>query len=563
MAAQMNPVDINDNSLLKAGEGSASGLCSQEKLPSETVNSIQNKRLVKMPAKLNNYECNKLSDHCPGCRGFVSDEENGVVCEKCKAYWHFMCANVTQQQIETIWKDEFLCEAHRNVSSSSVIPAKSSDTVLDSGDEPLQFVTIKVNKYSLDKLSKVKFKLNNLDTAMEIRPKACKRQHTVVVNSTTYQIIMDNLSSFGNYLGGMEVARADTDSEGENVQIQYYLCINGALPVSITCYHTTNKMLIQLRSCGKNKKKTQSTTEVDNQNHLHAFVNNNFRVMIQKVEASPSYLSMKSKLTSALNEIKEFLEQSQLVKPLSQGLNSLKVAENAQASNCVVPSFDVTKNSIQNQPSPSRSAQSTPRRKGKRCNDECETSLSSLKSRVSTLEKEKQCVQQKLETAETHQELLRSTISNKEGLISSQIQIISDHLKTIESQKKLISEHELRSQTHSEFASSFLDIMVSEESDAADPGASNPDLFKQMHDKIKTLEDQVSTCESKLVEEGKEKAILKEKLEESESKFNAKSKELKTLKSQLGSMEERILEKEKEIKRAEEKHGDTQSKVES
>ena len=294
----LNPLDEINNSLLTAEEEKSIELSRKGKLSNnEAVNNDNDdsKRMVKIPSRYSNYVFNKLeSGHCPGCRRAVSDEENGVVCEKCKAYWHYKCANVTQQQIDTVWKDEFLCEAHRNESLISVVPTKSSDdVVVDPDIEPLQSVTIKVNKYSLDKLSKVKFKLNNLDTPMEIKTKACKKQHTVVVNSTTYQIIMDNLSNFGTLLGGIEVARADTDNEGENVQTQYYLCINGALPVSVTCYHTTNKMLIQLRSCGKNKKKNNARAEEENQHHLHCFVNDNFKNMIKKIEAGPSYLSMK------------------------------------------------------------------------------------------------------------------------------------------------------------------------------------------------------------------------------------------------------------------------------
>ena len=87
-----------------------------------------------------------------------------------------------------------------------------------------------------------------MDYTMEISPKKCKRQHTIQVNSATYQIIMLNLTRFGSFLGGLTIKRADKDKDGQNVQIQYYLDINGNIPVSVTCYHTTNNILIQLRS---------------------------------------------------------------------------------------------------------------------------------------------------------------------------------------------------------------------------------------------------------------------------------------------------------------------------
>ena len=274
---------------------------------------------------------------------------------------------------------------------------------------------------------------------------------------------------------------------------------------------------------------------------------------------------MKAELSSSLNEIKENLEQSHTGNILNQVLNSPKATGKAVSmSNTVILSLDnVITTPVKNQVSPSVSPQSSPRRKGKRCNEECETSRNSLKSRISTLEKEKQVIQQKLETAEKHQESLRSTINSKDGLISTQTHIIQEHLKTIDSQKKLIADHELKSQTHSEFASSFLDIMVSEESDTSDPEADKPDLFKQMHDKIKSLENQVSTCELKVLEEEKAKETLKKERDESISKTNSKLKEIKALKGQVLSMEEKVLEREKEMKRVEEKYGDMQSRTDS
>ena len=88
----------------------------------ENLSVAKSCRLSRIPAKLKNYEC-KLSGHCPGCRAPVNNGDKGVVCEKCKAYWHYDCANVTQKEPDTVWKHScsttsimghlFFLEGHR------------------------------------------------------------------------------------------------------------------------------------------------------------------------------------------------------------------------------------------------------------------------------------------------------------------------------------------------------------------------------------------------------------------------------------------------------------------
>ena len=69
-----------------------------EEMVQENNAAAKSCRLIRAPSKLRNYDCtNKLSGHCPGCRTFVKDGEKGVVCERCKAYWHYTCANVTRR----------------------------------------------------------------------------------------------------------------------------------------------------------------------------------------------------------------------------------------------------------------------------------------------------------------------------------------------------------------------------------------------------------------------------------------------------------------------------------
>ena len=172
---------------------------SQTALTNQAANCSQKIcRITKIPSKLTeDFVCNtQPSGSCPGCRSYVNKGEKGVVCEQCKAYWHYGCANVTQEQVDLLGKDEFVCESHRKSSDQSLVPTMIIGTAgerTQDEEDILSSVIIKTNPYSLDKLSKVKFKLNNIDKVVKIEPKACKRQHTVKVNSVTYQIIMMNL----------------------------------------------------------------------------------------------------------------------------------------------------------------------------------------------------------------------------------------------------------------------------------------------------------------------------------------------------------------------------------
>ena len=78
--------------------------------------------MTRIPLKLtSDFVCDKLSGHCPGCRDPVEHGEQGVVCEECKAYWHYRCANVTQNEIDTVWKEDFLCETHRQTQKDTVL----------------------------------------------------------------------------------------------------------------------------------------------------------------------------------------------------------------------------------------------------------------------------------------------------------------------------------------------------------------------------------------------------------------------------------------------------------
>ena len=121
MAAQVEPIELmsigalekvaneeyahadnqtaSEKALTKSGSHEATAGPSSGETPFDNEagsDSQRSRRMVKIPRKLSNYDVNNNpSGHCPGCRGFVN--EIGVVCEQCRAYWHYECANVTQE----------------------------------------------------------------------------------------------------------------------------------------------------------------------------------------------------------------------------------------------------------------------------------------------------------------------------------------------------------------------------------------------------------------------------------------------------------------------------------
>ena len=537
-----------------------------EKVEQEDNTAAKTCRVSRAPQKLDSFVCNKLSERCPGCRASVKDGEDGVVCEKCKAYWHYGCAKVTQEEIDNQWKEEFVCEAHRvdsqkSVSFSKVLGNNTSQSISgNSGDEEV-LVNIKINTYAIDKLGLIKFKLNKMDTKTEINEKACQRQHTIKVNSATYQILVENFVSFGDRLG-VKPKRHDIDSKGDCTQDQYEMSLGNSIPVSVTYYHTTNNIMVQLKADKelKGAKKAAKTTERIQQ--LRHFVNDNLRVLINEIENDNRYATLKIQMTSTLKELlSNYQDGDGFQDCIPQGRSQETESEDLKLSPQKSIGANTGSGSVAGSPS------KTPRRKGgKRCNEDCDKVRASLNQRVSSLEKERIKLQQKHDTLEKHQESLRSTISNKEGLIEAQTKLINDHLKTINSQKQLIRDMEIKSATHSELASSFLDVMMTEEGEENDSDTvtvKGNNLLQQMHDKIKELQSQVTDNNERMIAVEKERDSFQASVADLKEKLTKKTKEVNGFKTQLSAVEESVLSKENELKSLQTKLSDSDAKTES
>ena len=118
-------------------------------------------RETKVPSKLSDYVC-KVSGTCPRCKTYVESE--GVICKSCQAYWHYGCANVTQEILDNEWKGDFVCEQHRKSLTGIQSTAAEAGCCVDvfvaqdneeDNGEVLRR-NIKINPYSLNKLSQIK-----------------------------------------------------------------------------------------------------------------------------------------------------------------------------------------------------------------------------------------------------------------------------------------------------------------------------------------------------------------------------------------------------------------------
>ena len=112
----------------------------------------------------------KPACNCPGCRSFVKQTDQGVVCFSCNAYWHYKCANVTDADIEGLADQEFYCIEHRigrkTIEESKIVP------------------------YIINNKTLKKKLLRNIeecfDPDKDIQMKDKGKQYTINLNLTTY-----------------------------------------------------------------------------------------------------------------------------------------------------------------------------------------------------------------------------------------------------------------------------------------------------------------------------------------------------------------------------------------
>ena len=112
--------------------------------PKTLEHKVRTPRKRNFPSKLQHYVlANKPTGFCPKCTLYVRDTDDGVACDTCQAFWHYVCVGVTQQELDEEWNERpFLCPKHRELCVVDA-PTKSEES------KEVK-VLIKVNSYTLN-----------------------------------------------------------------------------------------------------------------------------------------------------------------------------------------------------------------------------------------------------------------------------------------------------------------------------------------------------------------------------------------------------------------------------
>ena len=536
----------------------------------------------------------KSSSYCPKCRKFVSEE--GVVCTECNAYWHYSCAGVSQRELDECWvNQDFLCAKHRSniqdrpetkVYEQPVIRTKSEKNSESNCKTGTVVTNIKIVPYKMNDTTNLRKMIKKIDQDFVIEAKDMGKQYTISLSTATFHLLLNNIVSVGKSVG-IQIVRDDVDVEGSKLSKQFNVSpsVGGiVIPITIIFYHTTNNVLVQLK--GK-KSETNWNKKLESIEH---FVYKVMKPILFGIEGTKEFNEVKEGMRKFLNTKLE-CGTSKGPKEDNFSLNDLSEVGSKVIQLEVIETdhgleefaqdgrerSEDGKETERTKTPPKREmhakqpktplSQGSPRKspwKKARCSADCEKSRLAQNLKIVNLEKEKQSLQQKLDTLEKHQETLKGTIASKESLIQTQNKLITDHCKTISSQKDLIADLEIKVATHNELASSFMDIIVSDDDESETNNSENREThaLQRMHDKIRSLEEEATTYSGKInmMEEdikSKEVAAANLKL-----RFDAKSKEHNGLRAQLAIVEETTLAREKKIKEMNALMAESKSRVE-
>ena len=274
--------------------------------PKNNRNSSPRKKRAN--GKYKEFVINKPTAYCPKCYQYVKHSDEGVVCTQCQAYWHYSCADVTQEELDQNWSGiDYLCSAHREVSqkqiSSSIIDKSARKQPVPSNNNAgeqdyLNITNIKINSFVLNKNLAIKKKLSDMEENFSVTPKDSKRQYSLKMSTVTYHIFIENIMLiFSKY--GYSIKRDDIDETGEMLKTQFNINLRSSdgknVPISLTCYHTNNSMLVQL-------KKSEYPLPV-RITLLEGFMDNILKEIIKEVEDSSQHKLVKDLLQSQLFEL--------------------------------------------------------------------------------------------------------------------------------------------------------------------------------------------------------------------------------------------------------------------
>ena len=240
---------------------------------------------------------NVIMSYCQGCNQYVQANEKGVVCATCVAYWHYECADVSEEDVAKLGKREFYCKKH--IQDGMEIAETDLSTVTDDlyqADGGVLTSFIKMLPYVLNDSEVCKKRLKGLSSRYKVTKKDKGKQFTVKVNTVTYALIVNGLIAMGESRG-IKIKREDIDSEGTKLQVIFQIAFTkGDIEVSITmtCYHTTNNILIQMNG------NCSGVVQEERLKLMDSFVNLTMVEMIKKVERMEGYENIRENMRQEL-----------------------------------------------------------------------------------------------------------------------------------------------------------------------------------------------------------------------------------------------------------------------
>ena len=288
----------------------------------------------RFPPRQNDYVIvNKPSGYCPKCRKFVPAE--GVLCIECHAFWHFACAEVTNEVLEVEWSDkEFLCAKHR-CHNALELPTNS--------EEPVS-IRVRVNSYTLHPQSTVNKLLSSLKTQSKIYPKDHNQQYYVKLCLPTFEILVANLLDLGKQWG-ITIKNGGVDSAGNTVDTNFNMELrtNSGLNVqtSVNCHTTQSSIHIQLNKGTKGDSGWEEKVAC-----LSNFMYNILENVIRQIEKSENFEALKEYMRVQLTNLKGQITVPAGGKPQAVGKLPLVCLPTKAVNVCTPPTIDVTSNNV-------------------------------------------------------------------------------------------------------------------------------------------------------------------------------------------------------------------------
>ena len=180
---------------------------------------------------------------------------------------------------------------------------------------------IKIESFTINKKENLKKKLRNIERNNEFTAKDNGKQYVVLLNTITYQILVDNIMNFSNQLN-VKIKKENNDRSGANIQQQFVLSIrcgneDKVNVITVTCFHTTNTVMIQI--LGKRKDDDwQRKVET-----LEKFMKDQFEQLILLIESRSDFQEMKEIITKCIQEELWVLENKKVYE-IKEVINKLK-----------------------------------------------------------------------------------------------------------------------------------------------------------------------------------------------------------------------------------------------